>query len=269
MVRTIMLGAAVAAALCGCASKSSEISASYVSPVQFQSYTCQQLAMEASAISQRAAIVSGAQDAKRSNDAVATGVAVVVFWPAAFLVGGDGPQAAELANLKGQMVAIEQAANMKRCAVQSEAEPPQTEGMETMAKVKTSTDNAGAKAHPDGKLITVCVEYGFTMGAAKVAYGIDPTDAEIAAPIDIEKISEGDRLLVKAASMEATTLDGLAAKAKTLQAARTLMAGSAFDSSTEGALLASLAADVCRFHEAAGGGRLGAETCKPFASAAQ
>jgi hypothetical protein len=80
--------------------------------------------MEANAVSQRAAIVSGAQDAKRSNDAVATGVAVVVFWPAAFRVGGDGPQAAELANLKGQMVAIEQAANMKRCAVQSEAEPP-------------------------------------------------------------------------------------------------------------------------------------------------
>lgn len=122
-MRNLGIAASAAAALCGCASKSSEITAAYVSPVQFQSYTCQQLAMEANAVSQRAAIVSGAQDQKRSDDAVATGVAVVVFWPAAFLVGGDGPQAAELANLKGQMVAIEQAAVMKNCAVQNQAEP--------------------------------------------------------------------------------------------------------------------------------------------------
>jgi hypothetical protein len=44
-----------------------------------------------------------AQDKKRSNDQIATGVAIVVFWPAAFFVGGDGLAAAELANLKGQM----------------------------------------------------------------------------------------------------------------------------------------------------------------------
>jgi hypothetical protein len=30
-----------------------------------------------------------------------------VFWPAAFLVGGDEPMAAEFTQLKGQMVAIE------------------------------------------------------------------------------------------------------------------------------------------------------------------
>lgn len=123
-MRSVGIAALAAAALCGCASKSSEITAAYVSPVQYQSYTCQQLAMEANAVSQRAAVVAGAQDQKRSNDQIATGVAVVVFWPAAFLVGGDGPQAAELANLKGQMVAIEQAAVMKNCAVQNQAEPP-------------------------------------------------------------------------------------------------------------------------------------------------
>jgi hypothetical protein len=33
---------------------------------------------------------------------------VVVFWPAAFLAGGDSPTAAELVELKSQMVAIEQ-----------------------------------------------------------------------------------------------------------------------------------------------------------------
>jgi hypothetical protein len=115
---------AATAALGACASKSSEITAAYVSPVQYQNYTCQQLSMEVQAVSARAAAVAGAQDQKRSNDAVATGVAVVVFWPAAFLVGGDGPTAAELSQLKGQMIAIEQASNMKRCGIQFQGPRP-------------------------------------------------------------------------------------------------------------------------------------------------
>ena len=93
------------------------------SPV-WQNYTCQQLSMEVQAVSARAAAVAGAQDQKRSNDAIATGVAVVVFWPAAFLVGGDGPTAAELGQLKGQMIAIEQASNMKRCGIQFQGQRP-------------------------------------------------------------------------------------------------------------------------------------------------
>ena len=115
----------VAATLAGCASKSSEITPAYVSPVLYQNYTCTQLAQEAQGVSARAAQVAGAQDQKRSNDQVATGVAIVVFWPAAFLVGGDGPMAAELAQLKGQMVAIEQASIQKKCGIkfQRQAEP--------------------------------------------------------------------------------------------------------------------------------------------------
>ena len=74
--------------------------------------------MEAQSVSARAAQVAGVQENKRTNDAVATGVAIVVFWPAAFLVKGDGPTAAELGQLKGQMMAIEQANIAKRCGLQ-------------------------------------------------------------------------------------------------------------------------------------------------------
>jgi hypothetical protein len=69
------------ATLAGCASKSAEITPTYVSPVMYQTHTCKQLAQEAEGVSARAAQVSGAQDAKRSNDQVATGVAIIVFWP--------------------------------------------------------------------------------------------------------------------------------------------------------------------------------------------
>jgi hypothetical protein len=61
----------------------------------YQSYNCQQLALEAQGVSARAAALSGSQDSQRSNDQVATAAAVVIFWPAAFLVGGDKQTAAE------------------------------------------------------------------------------------------------------------------------------------------------------------------------------
>jgi hypothetical protein len=92
---------ALAGALAGCASSSADITPAYVSPVQYQSYTCQQLALEAQSISTRAATLSGAQDKQRTNDGLATAAAVVIFWPAAFFVGGDKQTAAELAQMKG------------------------------------------------------------------------------------------------------------------------------------------------------------------------
>jgi len=125
-MRLILPIIAVALSLGGCATKSSEISAAYVSPIPYQSYTCQQLGMEAQAVSAKATELSGAQDQKRTNDQVATAVAVVVFWPAAFLVGGDGQVAAQLSQLKGQMNAIEQASIHKNCGIQFRQAPPPT-----------------------------------------------------------------------------------------------------------------------------------------------
>ncbi len=49
---------------------------------------------------------------------MAVGVGVVLFWPALFLVGGDKGNAAQIANLKGQMQAIEQANIAKKCGIQ-------------------------------------------------------------------------------------------------------------------------------------------------------
>ena len=115
--------AALSAALAGCASSSADITPAYVSPVMYQGYTCQQLAQEAQAVSTRAASLSGVQDSKRTSDTVATTAAIVVFWPAAFFVGGDKQTAAELAQMKGQMVAIEQASIQKKCNIQFQKPP--------------------------------------------------------------------------------------------------------------------------------------------------
>jgi len=118
---------ALGAALGGCASSAADIAPAYVSPITYQSFTCQQLGQEAQAISARAATLSGAQDSQRTKDAVATTAAVIIFWPAAFLVGGDKQTAAELAQMKGQLIAVEQASIQKNCNIQFQGQrPPQT-----------------------------------------------------------------------------------------------------------------------------------------------
>lgn len=101
--------------LAGCASKSEDISPAYISPVTYQNFSCKQLQMEAEGVSQRAAVASGRQDKARKNDVVKTTVGVVLFWPVLLFNEGDGAKANELANLKGQMQAIEQASVQKNC----------------------------------------------------------------------------------------------------------------------------------------------------------
>jgi hypothetical protein len=115
---------ALGAALGGCASSAADIAPAYVSPVTYQSFTCQQLGQEAQAISARAAALSGAQDSQHTKDAVATTAAVIIFWPAAFLVGGDKQTAAELAQMKGQLIAVEQASIQRKCNIQFQGQRP-------------------------------------------------------------------------------------------------------------------------------------------------
>lgn len=107
--------------------------------MQYQSYSCQQLAEEASRISTRVSQLSGVQDQKASSDAVATGVAVVIFWPAAFLVGGNDQTTAELSRLKGEFETIEKVSVQKNCATQfrqQQAPPTASSPSPTKAKAK-------------------------------------------------------------------------------------------------------------------------------------
>ena len=109
-----------AGVLAGCASKSSEITPAYVSPLLYQNYSCNQLAEEAARITARAQQVAGVQDSQRTTDGIAVTVAVVVFWPAAFAIKGDGNTAAELSRLKGELETIEKVAIQKKCAIKFE-----------------------------------------------------------------------------------------------------------------------------------------------------
>ncbi|MBI5112057.1 MAG: hypothetical protein HZA68_08785 [Rhodovulum sp.] len=117
-MQRIVLAILVALAGPGCAKRADQIAATYVSPYQFDALSCSQLAEEAHRVSARASHVAGVQDEKATRDAVATTVAVVVFWPAAFFVGGNDQQTAELARLRGELEAIEQVSIRKKCGIQ-------------------------------------------------------------------------------------------------------------------------------------------------------
>lgn len=125
MRRIIAIGAAML--LAGCATRAEDIKASYVSPILYQNLSCTQLALEAQNVQSRALEATGLQNKKAGQDAAAVGVALVLFWPAAFLAQGDGANAAEVARLKGEMEAIEHASIRNNCGIVFQKPAPKTD----------------------------------------------------------------------------------------------------------------------------------------------
>lgn len=104
--------------LTACATAPDKIEAAYISPVNYESFSCEQLREEAVRISNRAAEVTGAQQKRAENDAVAMGVALILFWPAIFaLKGKGGAIEQEVASLKGQMEAVRSVSEQKACGI--------------------------------------------------------------------------------------------------------------------------------------------------------
>lgn len=114
-LRLAAFGAVIGVA--GCASSSDEIAAQYVSPMQYNTYDCQQIAAEQQRVSARVAQLKGEVDDNATGDTVATTVGVILFWPALFFIDGDGPEANEYARLKGEHEALQKASIEKKCGM--------------------------------------------------------------------------------------------------------------------------------------------------------
>jgi hypothetical protein len=114
-------------ALTGCATASKDISAHYISPMQYQTYDCSQIASETLRIQSRVGQLGGRLDEAAANDKAIAGVGALLFWPALFALGGTKQQEAEYARLKGEHDAIQQAAIVKKCGMAAnEPETPAT-----------------------------------------------------------------------------------------------------------------------------------------------
>lgn len=147
MKRQIASILSVTLALTGCATASKNVATNYASPMQFQSYDCDQLASETQRIQSRVNQLSGRLDEAASNDVAIMGVGLLIFWPALFALGGTKQQEADYARLKGEYEAIQQAAVAKRCPGMV-GMPVGTQKISTTDSSNTQTSTSGASTAP-------------------------------------------------------------------------------------------------------------------------
>jgi hypothetical protein len=105
----VVLGAALA----GCASLASDIAPAYVSPVAY---------LRRSRRGRRPCPALKTASEPRTLGPLA--LRSSSFGRRRFFVGGDKQTAAELAQMKGQMVAVEQASIAKKCNIEFQGKPP-------------------------------------------------------------------------------------------------------------------------------------------------
>lgn len=124
--------------LSACASNPDGMTASYISTMQYEDYSCKQLAREAATVQRKVSELHGTLDKKASNDALQMGVGLVLLWPTLFfLEGGDGPDAAEYKRLKGEYEAIEKVSNLKDCGLDFVKSDPVSETSEQTSNSKS------------------------------------------------------------------------------------------------------------------------------------
>jgi hypothetical protein len=99
-----------------CASDPSDLQTTYVNPSQFASYDCQQIENALTTKNNRLSSLYTTLQNEANADKWQTGVGLLLFWPTLFfLEGNDGPEATEYRRLKGEVEALGEAANRKKC----------------------------------------------------------------------------------------------------------------------------------------------------------
>ena len=115
IISSSILGLMLAATISGCASQPEKIQATYVSSTTYSNYSCKSIVSERNAIVNRLNEMNAGQKKKATGDAVATGVALVLFWPAAFALGAGSDLEPQIAALKGHYDALTAAGHEKGC----------------------------------------------------------------------------------------------------------------------------------------------------------
>lgn len=104
----------VAAALIGCATPPDRIAMTPVSVIQYQNYTCDNIAADAYRVVARMAELAPKLEQRASLDTM-TIAGGFILWPMLLMTSGDRTEAAEYARLKGERQALEQTAITKGC----------------------------------------------------------------------------------------------------------------------------------------------------------
>lgn len=101
--------------LSACASHPNTVPASYVSPIKYDIYSCEQISTEMDTIARKTISIYSDLVFKSNADTLEMGIGII-FWPALLMLdGGDGALANEYAILKGEFKALEDSYINKQC----------------------------------------------------------------------------------------------------------------------------------------------------------
>lgn len=106
---------AAAALLAGCASRSGDVKPKLTDPAAYTDWDCDRLHDGMGDVQAEAADVAYAVDSRSGNNMIALSLGVTVFWPALLAMRPDGPDAVQLAELKGRFEGMRQAATAHGC----------------------------------------------------------------------------------------------------------------------------------------------------------
>lgn len=108
----------------GCATRSSNIAASQVSSIKYDTVDCRRLMIELDDVDGKLTALSESQDSSASGDAALMAVGLVLFWPALLALpatGGGKVQEQEIARLKGEKAALEKSLLLRNCGTLPDA----------------------------------------------------------------------------------------------------------------------------------------------------
>lgn len=115
--RVVIAAVAAALALPGCASRPENVAASHVSSSRYADRTCKSLARELDEVQDALRAQSAKLNDKATQDAVVTGVGVILFWPVLFALGNNAGLEGDVARLKGEEQAIRKQMRDADCEV--------------------------------------------------------------------------------------------------------------------------------------------------------
>jgi hypothetical protein len=113
-IKTILL-VTLSFIVISCTSYSKDIEPIHVHLDQYRSLNCEELGHEFGQLFQRRNSLADELDEEAANDQSITAVSAVLFWPAAFALGGNKEQEQEYAQIKGEFDAVIQVGIEKRC----------------------------------------------------------------------------------------------------------------------------------------------------------
>jgi len=105
----------------GCATNPNNISAKYVSPIGYQSWSCEQLTDEHNRLTAAVEAMVKEQKKNANTDAALMAVGLVIFWPALIGLAATSDDKNAVAQVKGEYEAVHEQMRMKGCPIPAPA----------------------------------------------------------------------------------------------------------------------------------------------------